>query len=168
MALPDVDTLLSEIRSRVARNRHAGLYPPGLEQELESEFRAIVDRERRDWYGKGRLLDHQLEELANSIARLDGVIGTQSRIPGGSVFHRVVKWVVGRQINGLASQTREVAVHTIALLSTVVELQKSQEDADRRLVAHLAKITIDRLAVVDHLAILITELEKRFDAELPL
>ena len=167
MTSPDIEMLLVQIRNRVAQRRLAGDYPPGLEQELEAEFRGVVDRERRDWYATTRRLEAQEQAVMNALARLDGLTGTQSRVPGGSLVHRLIRRLIGRQVLGLAAQVRSVGDETVALLRMVVELQKAQEDADRRLVAHLAKSTVDRLAVVDHLAVMLTDLEKRFDAQFP-
>lgn len=39
-----VKVLLEQIRVVVAEKRSSGLYPPGLEQELEYEFREILER----------------------------------------------------------------------------------------------------------------------------
>lgn len=36
--------ILQHVKTEVAAKRQAGLYPPGLERELELEFAAIVDR----------------------------------------------------------------------------------------------------------------------------
>lgn len=39
-----MDELLKIIRDRVREKRAAGLYPPGLEEELEREFAEVVSR----------------------------------------------------------------------------------------------------------------------------
>lgn len=164
---PNVDNLLADIRKLVAERRQRGDYPAGLEQELEAEFRGVVDRERRDWVATTRRLEVQQRLVAESLSRLTGVTDTQSRFPGGSAVHLLIRRLIGRQVRGLAAQVRDASEQVAVLVSMVAELQKSQEDADRRLVAHLAKNTLDRMAVVDHLAIVMTDLEKRFDAQFP-
>src|SRR3954454_8478659 len=46
---PDVDSLVAQLRARVETRRRAGLYPPGLEDEMSAHFSRILDlrRERR-------------------------------------------------------------------------------------------------------------------------
>ena len=46
-------------------------------------------------------------------------------------------------------------------LKMVGEFAESQENADKRVVQELSQHVLDRIAVVDHLAILTTELEER-------
>ena len=40
-----IDQLLQEVRREVERKRAEGLYPPGLEQELQSEFQEIIEQQ---------------------------------------------------------------------------------------------------------------------------
>lgn len=40
----DTEFLLKGIQEEVAKKRRAGLYPPGLEQELEFEFAEIMNK----------------------------------------------------------------------------------------------------------------------------
>ena len=39
---PDVDALVAELRARVEQRRQSGVYPPGLEDELDQHFRRIA------------------------------------------------------------------------------------------------------------------------------
>lgn len=164
MNSPDIDALLAEIREHVRLRRIAGDYPPGLEQELEAEFRGVVDRERRDWTSIQTKLREQTEGLARSLDNITGTTDIQSRIPGGAFFHRVVRRIIGRQTRGLAAQFRHAAEEMAVLITTVSESQQAQEDADRRLVMHLSKAVMERLAVVDHLAIIVRDLERRLES----
>lgn len=163
MEKPDIDQLLGDIRAHVAQRRLQGDYPPGLERQLEAEFMGLVDRERRDWYLTTDRLSAQMARVSDAYSQIDGATETGSRIPLGFVFHRLVRRIIGRQVRGLAGQVNIASTEMVELIRMVVELQIAQDDADRRLVAHLAKTTLDHLAVVDHLAILVTELERRLD-----
>lgn len=44
----EVETLLAEISQSVAKKRRNGLYPPGLEEQLDAEFQNILSREELD------------------------------------------------------------------------------------------------------------------------
>lgn len=167
MTSPEVEETLAEIRRRVAQRRQNGDYPPGLESELESEFRAVVSRERRDWYATSTRLDEQMQRVLDALGHLGGMAETSSRVPGGSLVHKVVRRIIRRQVDVIGTQVRNVSNETVVLLRMIVELQKAQEDADRRLVSHLARSVMDRLAVVDHLAVTLTDLERRFDSQFP-
>ena len=163
METPDVDSLLANIREQVRLRRLNGDYPPGLEEELEAEFRGIVNQERRDWSGVRRRLEERVDAVHRAFGEVNGLGPTQSRIPGGSLLHRLVRKTVARQTTSLAFQVRHASAELVELVSLIAELQMSQEDADRRLVAHLSKSVLDRLAVVDHLAILVRDLERRVE-----
>ena len=167
MVKPDIDQLLGDIRERVAQRREAGDYPPGLEQQLEAEFRGLVDRERRHWYATADRLTQQMAVVSTAYSRVNGVTDTVSRLPFGSLFHRFVQKIIGRQVRGLAGQISVASTEMVTLIGLVTQLQLAQEDADRRLVAHLAKTTLSHLAVVDHLAILVTDIERRLDEMSP-
>jgi hypothetical protein len=159
----DIDQLLAEIRTRVAERRKKGDYPPGLEIQLESEFRGIVDRERRDWNASQRRLTEQMTRVSEAFACVTGIVSAESRILGGSFFHRLIARLTGRQVQGVAAQVRTASTELVELVRFIADLQQAQEDADRRLVIHLTKSTLDHLAIVDHLAILVTEIERRVD-----
>lgn len=163
MDAPDIDNLLAEIREQVRIRRIAGDYPPGLEQELEAEFRGLVDRERRDWTSVRKQLIEQTAKVQDAFNQVNGVTAVQSRMPGVSLFHRAIRKLTARQTMGLANQIRHASDELVGLVTVISELQIAQEDADRRLVAHLSKSVLDRLAVVDHLAIIVRDLERRLE-----
>ena len=163
MAAADIDQLLSEIRTQVEERRRNGDYPPGLELQLEAEFRGVVNRERRDWNAARIRMVEQMERTSNAFSNVTGITSTESRIPGGSFLHRLIARLTGRQVQGVATQIRTASCELVDLVRIIADLQQAQENADRRLVDHLTKSTLDHLAIVDHLAILVTELERRVD-----
>jgi hypothetical protein len=154
------ESTLDEIRRRVAEKRTQGLYPPGLEQELEREFKEILASTSRRYFAS-KELQEQLTEVENAIGRLSSPISTKSRFPGGSLVHRLVRKVTNRQINGLTEQIRDIESQMQRVLKMLGEFAASQEDADKRVVRELSQYILDRIAVIDHLAILTTDIESR-------
>jgi hypothetical protein len=155
-----IDVILKQIRDSIATRRSEGQYPLGLEQQLEQEFAAIISSTNRRHFVNNHLLA-QLDTLELAFSQLSGVTPTKSRIPGGTLFHRVTRFLTKRQVAGLAEQVRNVQIHSIAALRTLAEFAQSQEDADARLVRELYQHVMDRVAVIDHLVILHQEIEER-------
>ena len=156
----DVALLLGQIRAQVALRRAAGFYPPGLEQQLEREFAEIMSSTKRRYFASEDL-QVQLRLLENAFGRLSGQISTRSRIPGVSLVHRIIGKLTKRQVLGLTAQIRDVESLVVVVLKMLGEFAESQEAADNRVVRELSQHVLDRIAVVDHLAILTTELEAR-------
>ena len=61
----------------------------------------------------------------------------------------------------MTAQIRDVESLVIVVLKMLGEFAESQEAADSRVVRELSQHVLDRVAVVDHLAIITTELEAR-------
>jgi hypothetical protein len=156
----EIAQLLEEIKRRVSNRRSAGDYPPGLEEQLEREFAEIISSTKRRYFAS-KDLQIQLLGLENSFARLSGQVSTRSRFPGVAFFHLIVSKITKRQILGLTSQIREVEAQVLVVLKMLGEFAQSQEEADSRVVRELSQHVLDRVSVVDHLAILTTELEDR-------
>ena len=159
----EMEQLLQQIRDRVEERRTAGLYPPGLEQQLEREFAEIMSSTNRRYFAS-KDLQSQLRYLEDAFVGLSGQVSPRSRFPGVSLLHRLIAKVTKRQIFGLTSQVRDVQSQVIVVLKMLGEFAESQEAADSRVVRELSKHVIDRVAVVDHLAILTVELEARLHA----
>ena len=152
--------LLDQIHSQIDERRAAGLYPPGLEQQLEREFAEIISSTKRRYFASTDL-QVKLQQLEDAFGRLSGQISSQSRIPGVSLLHRLVGKLTKRQVLGLTAQIRDVESLVLVVLKMLGEFAESQEAADSRVVRELSQHVLDRVAVVDHLAILTTELEAR-------
>ena len=156
----DVALLLTGIKEQIASKRLSGEYPPGLEQQLEREFAEIMSSTNRRYFAS-KDLKVQLRHLEDAFGRLSGQISPQSRIPGMSLVHRLVGKLTKRQVLGLTAQIRDVESLVVIVLKMLGEFAESQEAADSRVVRELSQHVLDRVAVVDHLAILTTELEAR-------
>jgi hypothetical protein len=152
--------LLHRIQGEVEGRRAAGLYPPGLEQQLEREFAEIISSTNRRYFASTDL-QRAVKRLEDTFSQLSGKTSTESRIIGGSLVHRLLGKLTKRQVLGLTAQIRDVETNVILVLKMFGELAESQEVADRRLVRGLSQHVLDRVAVVDHLAILTTELMER-------
>jgi hypothetical protein len=103
----DVDELVGELGRRVAEREAAGEYPPGLEDELDVHFERIAIH---------RAPAYDFEELRRRILAVEAAaqfrpdaISTDTRIPGGSLVHRVVGRLVARQTQGVLEQVQRHA-----------------------------------------------------------
>jgi O-antigen chain-terminating methyltransferase len=119
---PDLDKLLATLRDRVDQRRNEGVYPPGLEAELDRHFAGLA---AGPLSSTGYLLDEldvtrsELEHFEYSRAR----ISAESRLPGGAGVHRAIGKAVGRQVQGLIEQTQDharVVAHAIKLVSATL------------------------------------------------
>lgn len=126
----DIADVMETVRERVRKRRLAGHYPPGLEQELEWEFKHLITAAER------RVRVSQV--LHGQVTALDEYLEL--------------------------SHNKDEATHRLKdIVHNLVEFARKSEDADERLVAELNKHIMDRIAVVDHLAILMVELERRLE-----
>jgi hypothetical protein len=157
----DIEQVLAEIRDEVARKRSEGSYPPGLEQELEAEFQTILSHTKRGITDQNLEVPRLLAEIRHNHREITGLTPSHSRIPGISIIHRIIRRLVARQTMGLAAQVRACEGSQMRLLEILADQAQAQGDADKRTVEALSKHVLDRLAVVDHLAILVTELETK-------
>jgi hypothetical protein len=157
----DIDQVLAEIRDDVAKKRAEGSFPPGLEQELEAEFQAILSYTKRGITDRAAEIARLSDEIRRNANKVTGLTPAHSRIPGGSVFHRVIRRLIARHTMGLAAQVRACEESKVQLLQIMAEQSIAHHDADQRLVESLSKHVLDRVAVIDHLTILVTELESK-------
>lgn len=157
----DIEQVLAEIRDDVAQKRADGSYPPGLEQELEAEFQTILSYTKRGITDRAAEIERLSVEIRRNTAEITGLTPASSRIPGVSIFHRIVRRVISRHTMGLAAQVRAAEESKVRLIELMAEQSKAHEDADQRLVMSLSKHVLDRVAVIDHLTILVTALEAK-------
>ncbi len=115
---PDLDELLHELRRRVELRRRDGVYPAGLESDLDGHFAHLTgDRPPSQAL--------PLDELDDALAAIEhflfsqGRISAQSELPGGGVLHRAVGRAVGRQVQGVLEQAQDYA-HRVARAMTLL------------------------------------------------
>lgn len=115
---PDV---AERLRARVAERRAAGLYPEGLEAQLDDHYRRIV-------LHKATLAP---DGLHDALAKLDAAgqfrseVPVDSSVPGGELLHRALNKAVARQGQLLASQMQEFGDVTRDVLRRLSEGQQS-------------------------------------------
>lgn len=154
------EEILAELQRRVEQRRQEGKYPPGLEQQLEAEFEAILEVVHR---GEDEIdhIAHLIGVLRSELLSLNGLITPQSRIPFGRTFHRIVGRLVGRQTRGVAQQAQVALQRQLDLVELVQKQLRSQRDADMRVLHQLEIAMRDRLMMVDALAEAVLELERK-------
>ncbi len=134
---PDLDALLAELRARVDQRRRDGVYPPGLEQELETHFEQIVE----DRPPTPSFLMDELEIAIDELQQFGysrNRIQTDSNLPGGSSVHRAVAKAVSRQVQGVLDQAQEQSRRVAHALTLLVDVTNMLTDAyDGRVVQQL-------------------------------
>lgn len=158
------EEVLNELHRRVNRRRQEGKYPTGLEDQLEAEFKSILEVVHRGQDEVERIC-HLIEELRASLVMLNGVTSPESRIPGGKLFHRTIARLVARQTRGVAQQTQLAITRQLDVLDLVAKQLRAQRDADVRVLHQLEHAMMDRLMMVDALAEAIIELERKVDSK---
>lgn len=114
----DLDVVMQEVLDAAQAARDSGVYPPGLEEQLQSDFARQLHRpDPRD----------RIVHLRNILAALSehrlgrAEVPTTSSVPGGTAAHKAVSKAVGRQIDGVYQQINDYTDHLIGVLSFVVE-----------------------------------------------
>ena len=152
--------LITELQKRVRERRAAGDYPAGLEAQLQEEFKNILETTHRGHRSINHL-ESRMHLVRESITRIQGVAGVKSRIPAGSLFHRVVRRLVRRHVSQLANETRIAMKRIESVLQEFETLIKQQQSNDERLLNQTLSGVLDKLAVVDTLSEMVVELESR-------
>jgi 2-polyprenyl-3-methyl-5-hydroxy-6-metoxy-1,4-benzoquinol methylase len=158
----NTEELLAQLRERVEERRRTGEYPPGLEDDLEAHFRRIVSRGRAQ---ELELVRASLQVLESRMAFNRARIPATSELPGGSVLHKSVGKLVGRQTEGVLDQVRlfaEAVRETFEALLDALEMPGTHVHAD--LIEQLDG-ALERLAAFERAPgdprVAVAELERR-------
>jgi len=154
------ESLIAELQRRVEERRALGDYPVGLEAQLEQEFKNILETTHRGHRSFGHL-EARMHNVRESITRIHGMGGVESRIPAGSLFHRIIRRLVRRHISQLAKETREALSRVEFVLEEFETLIKQQQSQDERLLNQTLSGVLDKLAVVGTLSEIVVELESQ-------
>src|SRR5437764_2018126 len=143
---PDVDALVAELRARVEQRRQLGVYPPGLEDELDQHFRRIAaHRVIPDFTAVEDALAAMEAKATFSVGR----IATASGVPGGQLVHRLLAKALRRQTEGILAQVQEFADATrTAMREMLGALQQPANHGHPEIVGQLDAI-LDRMAAYD-------------------
>ena len=154
------ESLITELQKRVRERRAAGDYPLGLETQLQEEFKNVLATTHRGHRSINHL-ESRMHMVRESITQIKGVAGVKSRIPAGSLFHRVIRILVRRHVSQLANETRIAMKRIESVLQEFETLIKQQQSNDERLLNQTLSGVLDKLAVVDTLSETVVELESR-------
>jgi hypothetical protein len=147
------EELLKELARRVELRRQEGRYPAGLEQQLSAEFDAILSVVHRgdDTINEIRHLSRLLSE---DLGGINSGQDTQSRIPGITLVHKLVRKLSLRHTRRALNLIKEVVI--------LVEKQLTQQrETDSRVMKQLEHAVMDRILMVDVLAEAVLELERK-------
>ena len=156
----DIDQLISGLKQRVEERRQSGDYPLGLEEQLEAEFKIIMAAVRRDEIDTSEL-GRRVKSVEHANAAIHSSAESASRLPGGSLVHRVVGRMVRRHTSALEVSTRALGIEVARALHEVHHMIDVQREADERQLHDILGSVMDRLAVIDHLAASVVRLEAR-------
>jgi len=159
----DVDAIMQDIERRVAVRRANGEYPIGLEEQLEAEFRHVMNGLRRREVDPSHLRGH-LDDASLALSAIGAHVPASSRIPGGSLVHGAAARVIARHTGTLAEATRTFGTDIVAALREVAALVDAQRGADERQLNDVLASLVDRLAVLEHLGAAVLDLERRLAA----
>lgn len=154
------DPLYQEIVDRAERARRA---LPSANAELAALFNGIL----QEMHGERKfddvdLLD-QVERVKAVLLSVTGETTTESRLPGGSLLHRLVRKLTRRQVKGLADQVQSLFVVQQQLIETLVAREIVHQLRETRLAGVLSQHVVDRLAVLESLEKEMTEMRQSLD-----
>jgi hypothetical protein len=160
MAPIDMNAILNQIRENVRLRRIAGEYPPGLENQLEQEFELIMQSTNRVFGVDVEAKEH-IEDADSALKRLISRYETQKENLEKQSLPTEAKTLALDPWGFIAPELVEIEHHVLVTLRLLIDHAVNQQEADKRLVKELSQHVLDRLAVVDHLALLVQELESR-------
>lgn len=152
--------IIAELENRVARRRQEGKYPVGLEQQLEAEFKSIMDVVHRgnDVLGDVKFL---LDRCRDELASLQEPVSAKSRIPGFALIHWVIGKLVGRHTTAITLRIRATLETQQEVLELLLKQLEIQQGTDVRVLNQLGHAMQDRLMMIDALAQSVLELERK-------
>jgi len=127
---PDLDELLARLRARVELRRRQGLYPPGLEEDLDKHFEHLAGKRPVST----TFLTEELQAVAQKLEHFEFSrrrIKMESNLPGGSTAHRTIGKTVGRQVDGVLEQVQEyshLVAHVTALIGSIASALSDEYD----------------------------------------
>jgi len=141
----DTSALITDLLKRVDKNRQLGRYPVGLEEQLEADFRAIMEvvhgTDDLDGFRSGELtsLKADLESLRAGISH------KRARIADEHQWEKVI----------------QVLDRTLTIVESVHKEITQIREEDSRVLRKMNSFILDRLVVIDVLAQAIVDLERK-------
>ena len=152
--------LLDEIKRRVAERRQSGQYPPGLEEQLDAEFKAILEVVHR---GSDTIaeIDTVLNRLRGQLEDLDREPSIRSRTFVGRLVHRMSVRIFGRAVRETRQTVRSVLLLNVQALELMRLQLVQQRGDDARILNKIEHAVMDRILMVDVLTEAVLELESK-------
>lgn len=154
------EKVIEALQERVLQRRQEGKYPPGLEQQLEAEFKAIMDVVHRGDDVLGTV-EHLLNNCRQELAVITTPIPSKSRIPGLFVLHWIIGKLVGRQTAAVTARVRATLEAQQQVLELLLRQLQIQQGTDVRVLNQLSHAMLDRVMMIDVLAQSVVELEQK-------
>ena len=152
--------IIAELERRVQQRRQEGKYPPGLEQQLEAEFKAITDLVH-----KGNDSLHLLEELVERFRDLqsefENLVAPRSHFAIKVLAVRLFNRATGRRRRGIVRTTHKILEFQVQSIEFIHEQIRQQREYDVRQLNQLSHAMHDRLMMIDVLAEAVLELENK-------
>lgn len=155
-----------EVQARVQRKRQSGDYPVGLEEQLEAEFRAILEVTHRGTHDLSHL-HKSLSDLQSMVHQIRTTGDSSSRLPGGSLVHRLFRRLLRRHSTAITQDIQRVFRQVDGVLNELYKALEAQRRHDERLLNDVLGGVLDRLAVIDSLALTLPEIERKLLSQSP-
>lgn len=154
------EDVIEILKERVHQRRQEGKYPVGLEEQLEAEFKNIMDVVHR---GTDVLGDVQqlLDRCRGELVKLEKPVSAKSRFPGFGLVHLAIGKIIGRQTAGISSRVRATLETQQEALELLFKQLEIQQGTDARVLNQLSHAIQDRLMMIDVLAQSVLELERK-------
>jgi hypothetical protein len=154
----ELERALARIQERIAERTREGLYPIGLDAELDARFDRLAAMGRLDDVDAAVIA---VERVRRSPRLAIDRIPTESRAPWGEVLHRSVQRVVGRQLVGLIDQVEQFRADVADALESLLRLMEPMSLPSHTEVASRLATLSDRVSRIDQTAAAIRDLEAR-------
>lgn len=141
------NSVQEELQRRVAENRQLGRYPLGLEEQLEADFKAIMEvvhgSEDFEGFRTGELasLRDDLKTLKESLSTM------RSRKPRAQIEDQLI----------------ELMERCVLVIETAHKEIAQIREEDTRVLRKMNSFILDRLVMVDVLAQAVVELERKLN-----
>ena len=141
----DTSALMNDLRKRVELNRQLGRYPVGLEEQLEADFRAIMEvvHGTEDFDGFRSV---ELEAIKTELIALKSSFSSARTRKSGFPIEGQILAVIERCVTIVESAHKEI---------------KQIREEDTRVLRKMNSYVMDRLGMIDVLAQAVVELERK-------
>lgn len=156
----DLENLQDEVKRRVALRREHGLYPVGMEHELEKQFKYLTSLGRRLQIDHDRLR-LSVEKLQRSVELPVPAVSRRSKWPFGSFVHRVIQNSARRMYEPEKRRTDGILASMLDVLNELCDALSKLDALERKKSFVLSNEVLSRLSLLDNISSRLTDLESR-------